>query len=65
MMMSVMATSDRRERRDEREPNGVREVDWLELVRAQVGSLRFGTVLITVHEERVVQVEKNEKVRLG
>ncbi|MBL9168444.1 MAG: YezD family protein [Verrucomicrobiales bacterium] len=29
-----------------------------------MASLRFGTVLITVHESRVVQVEKNEKVRL-
>ena len=37
---------------------------WLELVREQVAFLRFGTVLITVHESRVVQVEKNEKVRL-
>lgn len=37
---------------------------WLDLVREQVGSLRFGTVLITVHDGRVVQVEKNEKVRL-
>jgi hypothetical protein len=37
---------------------------WLELVREQIASLRFGTVLITVHDSRVVQVEKNEKVRL-
>ena len=37
---------------------------WLDLVRHQVGSLRFGTVLITVHDGRVVQVEKNEKLRL-
>jgi len=40
------------------------EAKWLELVRQQVSSLRFGTVLITVHEARVVQVEKLEKVRL-
>ena len=37
---------------------------WLDLVRTQVASLRFGTVLITVHDGRVVQVERNEKVRL-
>lgn len=46
---------------------GVREESrpgWLDLVREQVASLKFGTVLITVHESRVVQVEKNEKVRL-
>jgi len=37
---------------------------WLDLVHDQVASLRFGTVLITVHDGRVVQVEKNEKLRL-
>jgi hypothetical protein len=37
---------------------------WLNLVSDQVASLRFGTVLITVHDGRVVQVEKNEKLRL-
>lgn len=37
---------------------------WLDLVREQVASLKFGTVLITVHDARVVQVEKNEKLRL-
>lgn len=37
---------------------------WVDLVRQQVASLRFGTVLITVHESRVVQVEKSEKLRL-
>ena len=44
--------------RDEFKPS------WLDLVRDQVASLRFGTVLITVHDGRVVQVEKNEKLRL-
>lgn len=37
---------------------------WLDLVREQVASLKFGTVLITIHDSRVVQVEKNEKLRL-
>ena len=37
---------------------------WLDLVSDQVLSLRFGTVLITVHDGRIVQVEKNEKLRL-
>ena len=40
------------------------ETLWVDLVRGQVASLRFGTVLITVHDSRVVQVEKNEKLRL-
>jgi hypothetical protein len=38
--------------------------EWLELVRRQVNSLKFGTVQITVHDARVTQVERVEKVRL-
>lgn len=38
--------------------------DWLALVAEQVGQLRFGIVQITVHESRVVQIERTEKVRL-
>jgi hypothetical protein len=37
---------------------------WLNLVSDQVASLPFGTVLINVHNGRLVQVEKNEKLRL-
>ena len=40
------------------------EQDWLEIVRQQVGALRFGVVEIVVHESRVVQIEKTERVRL-
>jgi hypothetical protein len=35
----------------------------LQLVREHVGSLKFGTVQITVHDARVVQVERVEKLR--
>ena len=38
--------------------------EWMELVRGQVNSLKFGSVLITVHDSRVTQLEKVEKVRL-
>lgn len=38
--------------------------DWLVLVAEQVGQLRFGVVQITVHDARVVQIERTEKVRL-
>jgi hypothetical protein len=38
--------------------------EWLELVRRQVSSLKFGTVQITVHDSRITQVERIEKVRL-
>jgi len=37
---------------------------WLGIVAKQVESLKFGVVQITVHESRVVQIEKTEKVRL-
>jgi len=39
-------------------------LDWLELVRRQVGSLRYGVVEIVVHDSRVTQIEKTERVRL-
>lgn len=38
--------------------------DWLEIVREHVNSLRFGVVEIVVHESRVVQIERAERVRL-
>jgi hypothetical protein len=38
--------------------------DWLEIVREHVNSLRFGVVEIVVHESRVVQIERTERVRL-
>jgi hypothetical protein len=37
---------------------------WLALVRQQVESLRYGVVQIIVHDGRVTQVEKTEKLRL-
>lgn len=38
--------------------------NWLRVVEDQVGAVRFGVVQITIHESRVVQVERTEKVRL-
>jgi hypothetical protein len=40
------------------------EASWLEIVRRQVGSLRFGVVQIVVHDSQVTQIEKTERVRL-
>ena len=37
--------------------------EWLSVVRQHVESLRFGTVQITIHDSKVVQIEKSEKVR--
>jgi hypothetical protein len=38
--------------------------NWLEIVRQQVGSLRYGVVEIVVHDSQVTQIEKTERVRL-
>jgi len=37
--------------------------NWREVVNRQVEALRFGSVEITVHEGRVVQIETSTKVR--
>ena len=36
---------------------------WLDVVLGQVGSLRFGSVQIVVHDRRVVQVDRTERFR--
>ena len=38
---------------------------WLAIVKQQVKSLHFGVVQIVVHNDRVVQIERTEKVRLN
>jgi len=40
------------------------DLKWLELVTQQVGSLRYGMVEIVVHDSRVIQIEKTERLRL-
>ena len=37
--------------------------EWLEVVRKHVASLSFGVVQITVHDSKVVQIERTEKIR--
>ena len=39
--------------------------DWLEIVRQQVASLRYGAVEIVVHDSRVIQIEKIERADHG
>jgi hypothetical protein len=46
------------------EDNGDKSPAWLEIVRRQVGSLRFGVVQIVVHDSEVTQIDKTERVRL-
>jgi hypothetical protein len=40
------------------------DTKWLELVVQNVKSLRYGVVEIVVHDSRVIQIEKTERVRL-
>lgn len=40
------------------------DISWLEIVRRQVTSLRFGVVQIVVHDSQVTQIDKTERVRL-
>jgi hypothetical protein len=42
-----------------------KDIQWLALVRQQVESLRYGVVQIVVHDARVTQIERTEKLRLG
>jgi hypothetical protein len=42
----------------------VQRAHWLDVVAEQVGKLRFGVVQIVVHDSRVVQIDRTEKVRL-
>ena len=44
--------------------SGDEQANWQEVVRQQVGSLRYGVVQIVVHDSQVTQIEKTERVRL-
>jgi len=45
-------------------PSAEERPGWLEVVRRQVGSLRYGVVQIVVHDSQVTQIDKTERVRL-
>ncbi len=45
--------------------NSQSSVEWLEIVREKVQTLRFGVVQIVVHDSKVTQIERTEKTRLG
>ena len=40
------------------------EPSWVRLVQGQVEAMGFGVVQIVVHDSRVVQIERTEKLRL-
>jgi hypothetical protein len=44
--------------------DGNEKPDWLEVVRQQVSSLKYGVVQVVVHDSQVTQIEKTERVRL-
>ena len=53
------------EKRIKSAANDIGDSNWLEIVRQQVSSLRYGVAEIVVHDSRVTQIEKTERVRLG
>ena len=53
-----MKTADRRDQAERIEPS------WMGVVRTLVESMHFGAVQIVVHDSRVVQIERTEKLRL-
>jgi hypothetical protein len=46
------------------DPSSSTNAEWLDALRQQVSSLRFGVIQIVVHEGRVVQIERTEKFRV-
>ena len=38
--------------------------NWIEVTKEKLGGLKYGQILLTVHDGRVVQIEKTEKTRL-
>jgi hypothetical protein len=53
------------EKRIKSAANEIGDSNWLEIVRQQVSSLRYGVVQIVVHDSQITQIEKTERVRLG
>ena len=47
------------------ERDGLWSRDLERLVRDSLQSIRFGTVTLVVQDGRVVQVDKNEKIRIN
>ncbi|NBS15173.1 MAG: DUF2292 domain-containing protein [Verrucomicrobia bacterium] len=38
--------------------------NWIEVIKEKLSGLRYGQILLTVHDSRVVQIERTEKTRL-
>jgi hypothetical protein len=50
---------------DRKPTNEKTDADWLAIVQRRVASLRYGVVQIVVHDGRVTQIERTEKLRLN
>lgn len=44
-------------------PDGARNRDIVRKILQAIKDLRYGSVEVTVHESRVVQIERKEKIR--
>lgn len=65
ILVSVMATESSSEKPARAEsPKLTAQADWFESIRQQVSSLRYGVIQIVVHEGRVVQIDRTEKIRV-
>ena len=40
------------------------EHTWIEIIKEKLSGLRYGQILLTVHDGRIVQIERTEKTRL-
>ena len=38
--------------------------NWIEVIKEKLSGLRYGQILLTVHDGRIVQIERTEKTRL-
>lgn len=43
---------------------GATQPDWIRVVREKVEGLSYGVVQLVVHDGRVTQIERTEKLRL-
>ena len=37
---------------------------YIELIKKMINEIKFGQIIITVQDEKIVQVEQNKKIRL-
>ena len=38
--------------------------EWLSVVREKVETLRFGVVQVVVHDSKIIQIERTERIRI-